>query len=183
MTFIYLTSRQRENEINVEDHMGIRGDIDESDRDINRDMYPNRTRANRFNFRDADVDGGLGGHLRDFYGKGSVVRKDGYGARNDDESYADYSPKDIEGKGINYTGKGPRNYVRRSERIADDIVRIFTADRHLDASFIDVEVIGDEVHLAGYVNSRTSRWHAEDLAAEVPGVGKVINQLRIRDVS
>ena len=49
-------------------------DIDESDRDLNRDMYPNRTKANRFNFRDADVDGGLGGHLRDFYGKTSTIR-------------------------------------------------------------------------------------------------------------
>ncbi len=58
-----------------------------------------------------------------------------------------------------------------------------TADRKLDASFIDVEVIGDEVHLAGYVDSRLMRWHAEDIAAEVPGVTKIINQLKIRNVS
>jgi hypothetical protein len=159
--------------------MGIRGDIDESDRDLNRDMYPNRTRSNRFNLSEEDFDGGLGGHLRDFFGKTSIVRKDGFGERNDDEFYADYSPKDIEGKG-NYLGKGPRNYQRSSDRIQDDICQLFTRDRHLDPSFIEVNVIGDEVHLEGFVDSRLSKWRAEDIAAEVPGVNKVINQLKLR---
>lgn len=163
--------------------MGIRGDIDENDRDLNRDMYPNRTRANRFDLRDRDLDGGLGGHLQNMFSKSYIVRKDGYGARADDDDYVDYTPKDIEGKGTNYTGKGPRNYVRSSDRIIDDIVHAFTVDRHLDASFIDVDVVGDEVHLTGYVDSRISRWRAEDLAAEVPGVKTIINQLQNRSVS
>lgn len=162
--------------------MGIRGDIDESDRDLNRDMYPNRTRSNRFNLDDNDMSGGLGGHLRDFYGKSSSIRKDGYGARNDDEFYADYTPKDIHGTG-KFFGKAPKNYVRNSDRIQDDICHLMTADRSLDASFIEVDVIGDEVHLAGYVDSRLCRWRAEDLSLEVPGVTKVINQIKIRDVS
>lgn len=159
--------------------MGIRGDFDESDRDINRDMYPNRNRSNRFNLDEEEFAGSLGGHLRDFYGKSSVVRKDGFGSRIDDESYADYTPKDITGTG-KYSGKGPRNYRRSSERIQEEICQLMTKDRALDASFIDVEVIGDEVHLAGYVDSRLSRWRAEDISAEVPGVTKVINQLKIR---
>ncbi len=76
--------------------MGIRGDIDESDRDLNRDMYPNRTRSNRFNLEEKDLDGSLGGHLRDFFGKSSIIRKDGYGGRIDADDYADYTPKDGE---------------------------------------------------------------------------------------
>lgn len=162
--------------------MGIRGDIDENDRDLNRDMYPNRNRANRFNLSDEAVHGDLGGHLRDFYSRSSVIHKDDYGGGDEEEFFSDFTPKDIEGKG-RYTGKGPKNYVRSSDRIADDIVRVFTADRHLDPSFIDVDVIGDEVHLTGFVDTRMSKWRAEDLAAEVPGVNRVINQLRLRDVS
>jgi hypothetical protein len=162
--------------------MGIRGDIDESDRDLNRDMYPNRGRSNRFGLDERKIAGGFDGHLRDFYAKNSVIRKDGYGGRNDDEFYADFTPKDINGTG-KYIGKGPRNYTRSSDRIQDDICRLLTDDRALDASFIDVDVIGDEVHLAGFVDSRLSRWRAEDLAAEVPGVTKIINQLKIRHVS
>lgn len=163
--------------------MGIRGDIDESDRDLNRDMYPNRNRSNRFNLSDDDADGGLNGSTHGFFSKSHVYRKDGYGARMDDENYADYTPKDIEGTGKNFIGKGPRNYVRSSERITDDIARAFTADRRLDASFIDINVVGDEVHLEGYVEARIDRWRAEDLAAEVPGVKTVINQLKIRSAS
>lgn len=162
--------------------MGIRGDIDESDRDLNRDMYPNRNRSNRFNLNEKDFDGGLGGHLKDYYGKSSVIRKDGYGERNDDEFYADYTPKDINGTG-KYFGKGPKNYVRSSDRIQEEICNLFTVDRVLDASLIDVDVVGDEVHLYGFVDSRLSKWRAEDLALEVPGVTKIINQLKIRDVS
>lgn len=163
--------------------MGIRGDIDESDRDLNRDMYPNRRSANRFNFSDKKIEGSLGDHLRGLFRTDSMIRKEGYGERRDDEFYADFSPKDIRGKGVNYRGKAPRNYVRRSERILDDIVHQFTRDKFLDPSFIDVDVIGDEVHLVGFVDSRVSKWRAEDIAAEVPGVKVVINQLRVRPVS
>ncbi|MES2527249.1 MAG: BON domain-containing protein [Bdellovibrionota bacterium] len=158
--------------------MGIRGDIDESDRDLNRDMYPNRTRSNRFNLSEESFEGSLGGHLRDFYNKSSIIRKDGYGSRLDEDDYADYTPKDINGTG-KYSGKGPKNYVRSSERIEEDICQRLTADRNLDASFIDVNVIGDEVHLEGYVRSRDARWLAEDLIHNVPGVNKIINQLKI----
>lgn len=159
--------------------MGIRGDIDESDRDLNRDMYPNRTRSNRFNLSEETFDGSLGGHLRDFYNKSSIIRKDGYGSRRADaDDYADYTPKDINGTG-KYVGKGPKNYVRSSERIMEDICQRLTADRNLDASFIEVNVVGDEVHLEGYVKSRSSRWLAEELAHEVPGVKVIINQLKI----
>lgn len=158
--------------------MGIRGDIDENDRDLNRDMYPNRTRSNRFNLSEESIEGSLGGHLRDFYNKSSVIKRDGYGQRIDADDYADYTPKDIGGTG-KYTGKGPLNYVRSSERIQEDICHRFTADRNLDPSFIDVNVIGDEVHLEGYVISRAARWLAEDIAHEVPGVKTIINQLKI----
>ncbi len=164
-------------------YMGIRGDIDESDRDLNRDMYPNRTRSNRFNLEESDLDGSLGGHLRDFYNKSSIIRKDGYGGRLDDDDYADYTPKDINGSGKSFFGKGPKNYRRSSERIQDDIFLIYTKHRNLDASFIEVNVIGDELHLEGYVRTRPMKWLAEDLASEVPGVNKIINQLKIRDAS
>lgn len=163
--------------------MGIRGDIDESDRDLNRDMYPNRTRSNRFNLEEKDLDGSLGGHLRDFFGKSSIIRKDGYGGRMDADDYADYSPKDITGSGKSYAGKGPKNYRRSSERIEEDINRLFTQHRKLDASFIDVNVVGDELHLEGYVSSRQMKWIAEDIASEVPGVRIIINQLKIREAS
>jgi hypothetical protein len=160
--------------------MGIRGDIDESDRDLNRDMYPNRTRSNRFNFTDDRVDGELGAHPRAFYEKVHVLKKDGYGGRLDRDDYADFTPKDITGSGKNYFGKGPRNYIRKPERIADDIYHLFTKDKHLDASFIEIDVVGDEVHLEGFVDTRSMRWLAEDLAMEVPGVRVVINKLKLR---
>lgn len=160
--------------------MGIRNDIDESDRDLNRDMYPNRTRSNRFNLDEASADGDLGGHRRGLFSRSYAHWKDDFRPRNDADDYADYTPKDIHGTGKIFFGKGPKNYVRPSERIQDDIYHIYTRDRNLDASFIDIEVIGDEVHLEGQVNTRLERWLAEDLAAEVPGVGKVINRIKIR---
>ncbi len=162
--------------------MGTRGDIDENDRDLNRDMYPNRTRSNQFNLSEDTFNGSLGGHLRDFYNKSSIIRKEGYGSRNDAEDYADYSPKDIHGTG-KYIGTGSKDDVRSAQQIWEDICERFTANRNLDASFIEVNVIGDEVHLEGYVKSRSSRWLAEDLAQEVPGVKVIINQLKISSAS
>lgn len=166
-----------------EERMGIRGDISETDRDLNRDMYPNRRSANRFNLPDDALEGGLGGHLAGFYHHTHVQRKDGFGRASFDEVIDDYTPKDIDGSGKSFFGKGPQGYVRKSERVFEDVCQAFTRSSRLDASFIEVEVIGDEVHLEGFVDSRASKWLAEDLAAEIPGVKHVINRLRIRDVS
>lgn len=163
--------------------MGIRGDIDENDRDLNRDMYPNRNKSNRFAMSDDELEGSLGGHLRDFYGKSSVIRKDGYGERTTEEFTADYTPKDITGSGKNFVGKGPRGYVRNSERIEADIHHRLTEHRRLDASFIEVEVVGDEVHLEGYVSRREDKWLTEDIVEEIPGVKTIINRLRVRTAS
>jgi osmotically-inducible protein OsmY len=71
--------------------------------------------------------------------------------------------------------------LRTSEDIEDDLCRALAVNGQLDASHIDVEAIGDEVHLRGEVLDRPSRSLAEKLASEIIGVNHVINQLKLRE--
>ncbi|MBT1704128.1 BON domain-containing protein [Chryseosolibacter indicus] len=79
----------------------------------------------------------------------------------------------------NYRGKGPRNYSRSDDRIKEDINDRLSDDPWVDASDIEVTVSSGEVTLTGYVNERSEKRRAEDLAEAVSGVKHVENRLRV----
>lgn len=79
-----------------------------------------------------------------------------------------------------HAGKGPKGYVRSDERIREDICDCLTIDSHIDASDVEIEVKGGEVHLGGWVLDRLSRRRAEDIAESCSGVRHVQNNLRVR---
>lgn len=79
-----------------------------------------------------------------------------------------------------HRGRGPRGYTRSDERIREDINDWLMEDSFIDASDIEVSVVGGEVTLSGTVDNRDMKWRAENLAADVLGVKDVNNRLRIR---
>jgi osmotically-inducible protein OsmY len=84
---------------------------------------------------------------------------------------------------MSYRGRGPKNYRRPDERIADDIHQLLTDDPDLDATEIDVTVQDCEVTLSGRVGSRWAKRHAEDVAGRCAGIRDVHNRLTVeRDV-
>ena len=82
-----------------------------------------------------------------------------------------------------HRGRGPKGYQRSDARILEDVNDRLTEDPHLDASEIEVSVAGREVTLAGTVNSRFEKRHAEDLAESVSGVAHVQNNLRVQQAA
>jgi len=79
-----------------------------------------------------------------------------------------------------HRGRGPKGYQRSDARILEDVNDRLTDDPHIDASEIEVRVENREVTLAGTVNSRFEKRHAEDLADSISGVTHVQNNLRIQ---
>ena len=79
-----------------------------------------------------------------------------------------------------HRGRGPKGYSRSAERIREDVSDKLSDDAHLDASDIEVGVLGTEVTLSGTVDSRTAKRRAEDHADDVIGVTHVQNNLRVR---
>ena len=84
-----------------------------------------------------------------------------------------------QGERPNNAGRGPRNYRRSDERIFEDVSEQLTQDAVVDATAIEVTVVGGEVLLAGLVGSRDEKRRAEDIAESVSGVSDVNNDLRI----
>lgn len=80
---------------------------------------------------------------------------------------------------ISYRGRGPKNYRRSDESIAEDVHRMLTDDDHLDATDIEVRVENCDVTLSGFVANRWAKRYAEDLVAQCRGVHDVQNRLRI----
>ena len=78
-----------------------------------------------------------------------------------------------------FTGRGPRGYQRSDERIREDVCDRLTMHGDIDASNVEVEVVGAEVTMRGMVDSRSSRRLAEDVAEAVPGVRHVHNEVRV----
>jgi osmotically-inducible protein OsmY len=81
----------------------------------------------------------------------------------------------------NFSGRGPRGYVRSDERIREDVSDRLTDDWYLDASNIDVEVANGEVTLNGTVDDVEDKHRAEHLIENLSGVRHVQNNLRIDD--
>jgi len=77
--------------------------------------------------------------------------------------------------------RGPDDGKRTDEIIREDVCQWMSDDPRLDAREIDVRVQDGEVTLEGGVEHRAARRLAEDIAAAVPGVRKVLNRLQTRD--
>lgn len=78
-----------------------------------------------------------------------------------------------------FAGKGPKGYTRSDDRLKDEISDRFMHDHDLDASEIEIEVRDGECTLTGTVDSRQSRFRAEQLADSIMGVRDVTNNLRV----
>jgi len=75
------------------------------------------------------------------------------------------------------SGRGPRGYLRRDERIMDDVCELLTQDRDIDASQIDVKVEAGVVTLTGKVEDRNTKKYAGLVAERVSGVKDIHNLL------
>jgi hypothetical protein len=123
---------------------------------------------------------------RGWYGPGESYYGEPYGGRG----YRHYEPDGWYGTGYTgegrpyhpgpYTGRGPRNYRRPDDRIADDINDRLTDNGYVDAEDVDVKVNNGEVTLTGMVADRRAKRMAEDVAWGVSGVKDVHNQLRLQ---
>ena len=80
----------------------------------------------------------------------------------------------------NHRGKGPKNYIRSSDRIKEDVNDKLSDHWMLDASDIEVDVKGNEVILNGTVADKSAKRRAEDIADSVSGVTHVQNNLRVK---
>lgn len=78
-----------------------------------------------------------------------------------------------------HRGRGPRDYVRPDERIADDIIDRLTDDVGVDASEVLVMVEDGVVTLSGDVPERRMKHRSEDIAAAARGVREVRNTIRV----
>jgi hypothetical protein len=79
-----------------------------------------------------------------------------------------------------FAGRGPRNYRRTDERIAEDVNERLTWHSELDAEDVEVTVENGEVTLSGQVDSRFAKRLAEDIAESCAGVMDVRNRLKVR---
>ncbi|HWQ32024.1 MAG TPA: BON domain-containing protein [Blastocatellia bacterium] len=95
---------------------------------------------------------------------------------NPDASRASESRREARGR---YAGRGPKNYRRSDERIAEDINERLTEHPGIDATEIEVRVSDGQVTLAGSVENRHAKYLAEEIAESVSGVRDISNQLRV----
>ena len=78
-----------------------------------------------------------------------------------------------------YVGRGPKGYVRSTDRIKEEVCERLTQHGYLDASGIEVTVENGEVTLTGTVDSREAKRLAEDIIDSISGVRDIHNRLRI----
>jgi hypothetical protein len=78
-----------------------------------------------------------------------------------------------------FHGVGSRHYRRSAGRIREDVHERFVEDPFLDPRDVDVQVQDGIVTLTGHVPSREMKRRAAGLAALVPGVEDVRNEIRI----
>jgi hypothetical protein len=79
-----------------------------------------------------------------------------------------------------FAGRGPRNYRRSNERIAEDVNERLAWHSELDAEGIEVNVEDGLVTLSGQVESRFDKRLAEEIAESCAGVIDVRNRLKVR---
>ena len=90
-----------------------------------------------------------------------------------DDAYADE-----DGTG-SFRGRGPKNYRRSDERIAELVNDALQDDDALDAGGIEVSVEDGDVTLRGTVARRRLKHRAENVAVRASGVHDVDNRLRV----
>lgn len=82
-----------------------------------------------------------------------------------------------------HRGRGPKDSVRSSSRVTDEIIERLTDDEHIDAGEILLMLEGDVVTLTGNVPEAAMKQRAEQLAAAASGVREVRNTIRVDDGS
>jgi osmotically-inducible protein OsmY len=66
------------------------------------------------------------------------------------------------------------------ERIGQDIGDVLAASKSLDGKYVLVEIVDGEVYLHGTVTDQAVRSEVEQLASSVRGVGRIHNELDVR---
>ena len=94
-------------------------------------------------------------------------------------AHVDRDRRGAGGRDRGHRGRGPRDYVRSDERIADDVISRLTDAPDVDASEILLSVEGGVVTLTGNVPARAMKHRAEDIAADATGVRDVRNTIRV----
>ena len=79
----------------------------------------------------------------------------------------------------NFTGVGPKNYVRSDQRLRDDICDELSYSPDIDAREIDVEVNQGVITLKGNVPDKWMKYEAEDIAEHITGVKEIKNDLKV----
>jgi len=133
-------------------------------------------------------DYGYGGSGRSFYGS-DYGRGDFQRGREDDRGFIERATDAVsswfggsEGQ-RHHRGRGPKGYARSDDRIREDVSDRLGDDWLVDATEIEVVVVGGEVTLSGTVNGRDQRRRAEDIAESVSGAKHVQNNIRVSDTS
>jgi osmotically-inducible protein OsmY len=145
-----------------------------------RDMYgyPRRQSDDRWR---------SGSSERDYRSSGDRSRWDndrGFFDRAGDEVASWFGDEDASRRremDARHRGRGPKNYTRSDERIAEDVNDRLADDAYIDASDIEVSVSSGEVTLNGTVTERFAKRHAEDIVERVSGVKHVQNNLRVSE--
>lgn len=133
--------------------------------------YPRRQSDDRWRYRTADEGGRRGwDEDRGFLDRASDEVASWFG--DDDATRR----REMDAR---HRGRGPKNYTRSDERIAEDVNDRLADDGYVDASGIEVTVGGGEVTLNGTVTERFAKRRAEDIAESVSGVKHVQNNLRV----
>lgn len=149
-------------------------------RGYDRDMYG-------YPRRQSDDRGRSGSSERDYHSSGDRSRWDsdrGFFDRAGDEVASWFGDEDASRRremDARHRGRGPKNYTRSDERIAEDVNDRLADDAHIDASDIEVSVSSGEVTLNGTVTERFAKRHAEDIVERVSGVKHVQNNLRVSE--
>jgi len=133
-------------------------------------------------YRDYRRDAGYGGPEQQRFGREG---NRGWFERAADEVSSWFGDDDAQRRrerdamSMGHRGRGPKGYVRSDDRIREDVCDRLSDDSLVDASDIEVSVMGSEVTLSGTVQTREERRRAEDCAERVLGVSHVQNNLRL----
>jgi hypothetical protein len=79
-----------------------------------------------------------------------------------------------------FSGRGPKGWSRKDDRIMEDVCQRLTDHPDIDASEVEVKVESGEVTVSGIVDSRAVKRMVEDVVEQVSGVRDVHNQLRVK---
>ena len=79
----------------------------------------------------------------------------------------------------NFSGIGPKGYVRSDDKIYDEVCEILFRNPFVDASDINVKVENGIVTLSGTVENRSAKKEAERSTENILGVVDIKNDLRI----